>query len=266
LVNARRLLIRYTQVSMMLACLFMASFSLQAAPRQVAIILDDLGDDYPRDVRALQLPGAITYAILPHTSYSLVLAQQAHVAGKEVMLHMPMSTISGRYPGPGSLTERMDYKQFLDTLKTNLQAIPFIKGLNNHMGSGLTKNPQAMQWFMQALSQTQLYFVDSRTTPDSIAEDMALAMGIPSLGRDVFLDRDRSQTAIRSQFDLLIRIATLHGQGVAIGHPYPSTLAVLDQQLPRLERLGIQLVPVSALLTPPPPTIAHSQDNTRSTR
>ena len=242
----------------MLACVLWAPLS-HASEAKMAIILDDLGDDYPRDIRALQLPGQVTYAILPHTPYSVVLAEQAHAAGKEVILHLPMSSQRGHNPGPGSLSSQMPQAEFIRKLQGNLNALPHIQGLNNHMGSALTQDSRAMRWLMDALAQTPLYFVDSKTTPNSVAEQAAQARNIPTLGRDIFLDRTRTRDAVDAQFKRLIHMAQRHGFALAIGHPYPATLASLNHYLPQLTRYGIQLVSVSDVVGLNQTTLAQSQ-------
>ncbi len=215
----------------------------------IAIIIDDLGYLKQRDTRAVRLPGPVTLAFLPQTPHARTLAQLAHQLNKEVMLHLPMESMHGLKLGPGGLTLDMTATQFTQQLKLDLASIPHVAGVNNHMGSLLTQHPGHMQWLMQELRKHNgLYFVDSFTTKTSIAQQLANENWIPNLRRDVFLDHDRNLDAIRFHFRRLIKMAKKNGSALAIGHPFPETMMVLEQELPKLKAQGITLLPVSQLV------------------
>lgn len=215
----------------------------------VSLIIDDLGDRYDYGSRAIELPGQLTYAILPQTTFSSRLAEMAHAKGKEVMLHQPMQAVNGKAMGPGGMEMEMSHSTLLATLEANLASVPHARGVNNHMGSLLTRHPGHMAWLMDALRQRGgLYFVDSSTTSKSVAQQIALEHELPVMRRHVFLDHQRDEQLIRRQFMQLVRLAHRNGHAVGIGHPYPETLAVLEQLLPQLEGFGIRLVPVSQLI------------------
>lgn len=164
------------------------------------------------------------------------------------MLHMPMGNTQDRPLGPTALTLAQSRDEFVWEFQKALASLPHIKGVNNHMGSAITADVKRMQWLMQAISSYPLYFVDSRTTVQTVAARTAEARNLPNLERDVFLDHDASPAAIDDQFRRLIQLAKKQGSAVAIGHPYPSTLGYLEAVLPRLNRLGIRLISPSALL------------------
>jgi polysaccharide deacetylase 2 family uncharacterized protein YibQ len=216
----------------------------------ISIIIDDLGGQRAIGERAVALPGAITYAFLPHTSYAVHLAELAHQQNKEVMIHMPMQPIGDNNLGTGGLTLNMSQQSFISTLKENLSAIPHISGINNHMGSLLTQHPGKMAWLMQTLSEEHddLFFVDSRTTEHTVAYTIAAEFEIPRINRNVFLDNIRSEAEISIQFKRLLTLAKRHGTAVAIGHPYPETIAFLEQMLPTLQQQGIELIKTSRLI------------------
>lgn len=216
-------------------------------PRLV-IILDDIGNNAESGNRAIALPGAITYAVLPYTPHGKMLAEQAFKANKEIMLHAPMSNISGMALGPGGLTMDMNEEDFIQALRNAIADIPHITGINNHTGSELTAALLPMQWVMLELKNQGLFFVDSMTTSDSVAEATAIAHHVPVLRRHVFLDNTRTEEAIHSEFQRALNTARQQGYAVAIGHPYPETLSYLEQALPTLEAQGVQLVSVSELI------------------
>lgn len=236
------------------AALFLSIFTAQAQNGtnvRISIIIDDMGDQRQVGLRAIQLPGPVTYAFLPHTPYSKSLANAAHSQGKEVMLHLPMQAMKANLLGPGGLTLDMSRKRFNQTLHNSLASVPHVVGINNHMGSLLTRHPGHMKWLMEEIKQLDnLYFIDSRTTHHTVATQLAREHQIPTRERDVFLDDDPNPNAITKQFTRLIEKAIKHGSAVGIGHPYESTLDVLTIMLPRLEKMGIELVPASELVEP----------------
>lgn len=220
-----------------------------SAQPAIGIIIDDLGNLEQRDRRALRLPGAVTYAFLPYTPHARDLAKLAHGLNKEVMLHLPMESMEHKKLGPGGLTLNMTYTEFARQLASDLAAIPYAVGINNHMGSLLTQHPGYMQWLMNELNKRRdLYFVDSYTTKASVAQQLANENWIPNLRRDVFLDSDRNPDTIRFHLRRLIKKARQHGTALAIGHPFPETMAVLEAELPKLRQQGITLLPVSQLV------------------
>lgn len=221
------------------------------APR-IAIVIDDLGDRLAEGRAALDLPGRLTYAMLPHTPHAARLAREAHAAGKEVMLHQPMQAVVGQPLGPGGVTLDMSERRFRETVRANLRAVPHVAGLNNHMGSLLTQHPGHMTWLMALLREERVgYFLDSRTTAGTVAERMAREQDVATGRRHVFLDHDRDEAAIAREFRRLTEHARRQGQAIAIGHPYPETLAVLARELGDLERHGVELVTVGELLLAP---------------
>jgi len=223
--------------------------SLDPSPPRIALIIDDIGDNLHNGLRAVRLPGAVTCAFLPHTAYARQLAVSAHKRRKEVMLHLPMESEDGRYPGPGTLSLNMTRAEFLRTFQSDLTSIPYAIGVNNHMGSLITRHPGDMAWLMDAINRHGgLFFVDSRTTEATVAQRVAEETGVPNLRRDVFLDNDQNPAAIARQFSRLLALARRRGSAVAIGHPHPATLRFLEQRLPQLREEGIELVSVSHLI------------------
>ncbi len=226
--------------------MFFCSAVATATPR-IAIIIDDIG--YQRnDLKMVDLPYALTYAVLPHTPYGKSAAEQAFKQQKDVMLHMPMEATKRNTLGPGALTEQMTRQEIHRTLQQALADIPYAIGINNHMGSLFTALDQPMAWTMEYLQQRQLFFVDSLTTPQSTAKRYAKRYNVTLLSRHVFLDNIQTQSAMEKQFQQLLNIARRHQTAIAIGHPYPETYRFLKTRLPELQAEGIELVGISALL------------------
>ncbi len=218
----------------------------QAESLRVAIIIDDIGYRVT-DKQALTLPGNVTYSILPHTPFGKRLAIAANHQNKDVLLHIPMEAENGKRLGPGGLTSNMNEQDIKASLALSLDEIPFAIGINNHMGSYLTKQYQPMAWTMQFLKEHQLFFLDSKTSDHSLAEQAALDIGVPVRNRHIFLDNQLTDEYIYQQFLQLIDQAIHHKNAIGIAHPHPETIATLTRLIPTLKKYNIELVPLSAL-------------------
>lgn len=215
----------------------------------ISIIIDDMGYRLKTGQRAINLPGAITYSFLPHAPHVERLSKNAHQQNKEVMLHLPMESEAGKKLGPGGLTECMSEKKFSEVLQTSISSVPHVSGFNNHMGSRLTRSPLWMKKLMQQVAlKNSLFFVDSRTTSDSVAMSVAQGEGLKSIQRDIFIDHEASKSFIQKQLRKLISKAQKNGTALAIAHPRIMTISELEQWLPMLESKGVKLVPVSELI------------------
>ena len=214
---------------------------------RIALIIDDLGNHLAAGKAALALPGPVTYSVLPHTPYGRELAEQAHEQNKQIMLHLPMEAHQGFPLGEGGLTLEMSKAEYIQTLQEALVSVPHVEGINNHMGSLLTRDPTAMRWLMSTIRENGLFFIDSRTTDKTVAEQVAKKNLVNATRRDVFLDNVQDKEMIRRQFRKLIGIAKRKGNAVGIGHPYPKTVTVLAEELPKLSKEGVELVPASQL-------------------
>jgi polysaccharide deacetylase 2 family uncharacterized protein YibQ len=220
--------------------------SAQSIP-QIAIIIDDLGYQLEAGQRAIDLPGPISYAILPATPSGRMLAAAAHASGKEVLLHLPLESVGHSGPRePGGITLDMSRAAFDAAFNAALDSVPFAVGVSSHRGSLLTRHPGHMLWLMQEIGKRDgMFFVDSYTTHQSVAMQVAAENGVGAARRHVFLDNDRSIEALNNEFDRLTDLATRKGIAVGIGHPYPETLAFLERKLAELDAGAIELIPVS---------------------
>lgn len=219
----------------------------KAAPL-LAIVIDDIGDNRLKGLAAVKLPGKITYAFLPHTPYAVELARKANALGKEVILHAPMENKSGLRLGPGALEQQHSSQQLNNILNSDFDSIPHVSGMNNHMGSLLTEDWGKMDAVMRVMRERNMFFLDSVTTPDTVAWKVAREYGVPYLLRDVFLDNVQQEEYIHNQFKQALKLAVEQGHAVLIGHPYPATTAYLEKALPVIEQLGVRLVTVSEMI------------------
>jgi hypothetical protein len=168
-----------------------------------------------------------------------------------IMLHLPMEPFEypAVNPGPGTLLTSMTADQLIRQLEKNLASVPYIKGVNNHMGSKMTAESSQMYQIFSILKKRNLYFIDSRTSSKTLCEPSARLFQIPFAQRDVFLDHSQDPDFIRKQIKKLIRIAQRNGQAVGIGHPHTITYEILREMMPELEK-KVKLVPASEIVHP----------------
>ncbi|MDJ0792913.1 MAG: divergent polysaccharide deacetylase family protein [Woeseiaceae bacterium] len=232
-----------------LILLFFSATALAEVPR-VAIIIDDLGYHLANGKRAISLPGPVAMSVLPSAPRARTLAQQAHANGKEVLLHLPLQAYDDDDRAePAEIVLDMSRARVGDTFQQALEAVPHVVGINSHRGSLLTRHPGHMAWLMQEIAaREQLFFIDSFTTHQSVAMQIAEENGVDAVRRDIFLDPDKDPGAIAREFERLKEIARKRGYAIGIGHPYPATLELLEKELPRLAEEGFKLVRVSELV------------------
>jgi polysaccharide deacetylase 2 family uncharacterized protein YibQ len=215
----------------------------------IGIIIDDMGKTLEAGRRVVALPGPVACAFLPAARYTRELALDAHRHDKEVMLHLPMESVDRRPLDEGAVTLDMTRRQFFATVRSGLAAVPHVTGINNHMGSLLTRHPGHMLWLMQLMrAEGPLFFVDSRTTVATVARRVALENRVPTIDRNVFLDNHLDVEEIGFQLRRLVSLARKQGTALAIGHPHPQTLGMLEKWIPGLERQGVRLLPVGELI------------------
>jgi uncharacterized protein len=223
-----------------------------AGGAEVALVVDDLGRslDEVRDLAALEVP--ISYAVLPFETLTAEVVAALAERRAEVLLHLPMEGRGGADPGPGALFAAMSDDELAVGTRSALAAVPGAVGVNNHMGSVLTADAAAMRRVLTEVAGRGLYFLDSRTSADSVAFRVARDLGLAAAERHVFLDPDPEPAAIRAQFRRLLALAAERGTAVAIGHPYPSTRAVLAEEIPLALELGYRFVRLSELVESAP--------------
>jgi len=219
---------------------------------KVAIIIDDIGYDRKIAEKFLSLDAVLTFSLLPHSLFQNKIAWEAHEKGFETMLHLPLEPLEypSVNPGPGALLTSMSPDELIIELNKNIDAIPFIKGVNNHMGSKMTTNSTQMYQIFSILKKRSLFFIDSRTTSETLCKPSARLLQLPFAQRDVFIDHIQKPDFIRKQINLLIRIADKHGEAIGIAHPHIITYNILSELLPELQK-KVQLVPASKIVRIP---------------
>ncbi len=221
------------------------------SPR-VAIIIDDLGYSLRAAKPLLTIKYPLTLSILPGLRYSLPLAERMSQAPFEATLHLPLEPESRGYLERGTIMVAMSEEKVRGLMKKYLDSLlPYIKGVNGHMGSKATADKTLMRIVLQEVKKRGLYFVDSYTTDRSVALEVAKSLGLKTASRQVFLDSGRERNDpgyIRRQLEELADLARKEGKAVGIGHPRSITVKVLQEMMPKLAEEGILFVPASEVV------------------
>lgn len=223
---------------------------------RVAIIIDDLGDDL-RIARALAgVPAEVTFGVLPFRPFSKEVAELAKLFKREVLLYLPVNASdTADRPAPGVLPVSDARADVVQQLDESLAVVPGAVGVSNHVGSHFTRDRVHMLWVLDRLKERGLFFVDSQSTPHSVACDVAAAIALPCVARTVALKEVDDQDAMRTQIEELPRLARTEGRVIAIAHARATTVAALQGALPRLKAAGVEIVPVSTFIAQPLPTV-----------
>jgi polysaccharide deacetylase 2 family uncharacterized protein YibQ len=234
--NPRRLIL--------LSTLLLAS---TAQAGKLSIVIDDFGYRPQNENKILQMPLPISVAILPNAPYAREMAVKAHNQGREILIHLPMAPLSKQPLERDTLQPSMSSEEIQRIIRQAVNNVPYAKGMNNHMGSAMTSSLSGMQKVMQVLDHYPLYFLDSLTIGNSQASRAAEGTGVNVIKRKIFLDDSQNEAAIRRQFNRAVDLARRNGSAIAIGHPHPATINVLQQMLPQLPS-DVVLVRPSMLL------------------
>lgn len=216
---------------------------------KVVIIIDDLGYDKKIAEKFISLNADLTFSVLPNSPFKKTIATSAHKKGYEVMLHLPMEPFEYPMvnPGKGAILSTMSADELINQLEKDIRDVPYIKGVNNHMGSKITSTSIQMYQIFSILKKKNLYFIDSRTTAKTLCRPSARLLQIPFAQRDIFLDNVEQPEAIRKQLEKLVNVAKKHGDAIGIAHPHKTTYTVFRETLPKLKN-QVELVPASKVV------------------
>jgi len=223
----------------------------QDAPR-IAVIIDDFGLNYrhtPPDEDWCALPFRLTFADMPRSPRTKKAADLIRACGKELIVHFPFDPFLKLELPRGGEPSARDTRLVADLLDECFRTIPGAKGLNTHRSLKATQNPALMRWFLVEYKKRGLYFVDSAVTPKTVAYKEALAVGVPAVKNDLFLEGPHpSREECAKVMRMAAKLARSRGEAVVIGHHYHrSTYACLKEEIPKLEKEGFEFVYASRL-------------------
>lgn len=212
---------------------------------RVAVIVDDMGYSLTAMSDLCKMNQRLTISVLPNTPHAQDTARIANENGMEVLLHLPMESDdsdSAQNRVKGIVLSSMKKQQIIDIFANDLAQVPYARGVNNHMGSRITRNGQIMKTVLDQVKKNNLFFVDSVTTGETLAYDMAKSMDIPTARRQVFLDGILTEEYISAQMEELFEKAKIMGSAIGICHPSEVAFKVLSDKLPEIKKRGMRLV------------------------
>jgi polysaccharide deacetylase 2 family uncharacterized protein YibQ len=216
---------------------------------KVAFIIDDMGYDLSLARSFLKLDIPVCLSVLPDAPSSRKIADETIRNGSQLLLHLPMEpkNYPDVNPGKNALLISMDREEIQKIVKKQILKFPGLNGVNHHMGSLFTENYIKMKHVLDEIKRHDLYYIDSRTTKQSVAYKVAKALGVPAAEKKWFIDNDLSEKALKYQMDRLLGLARYSGSAIGIGHPHRETLEILKKYSKRLKN-DFNVVPVSELV------------------
>ncbi|MEW6556775.1 MAG: divergent polysaccharide deacetylase family protein [Elusimicrobiota bacterium] len=240
-----------SKAGLVLNKIFFVPLEIKVPKFKAAIIIDDLGYKKDELKTFLELGIPLTYTILPYERYSSYLADELKSQSQEYFLHQPMEPegYPKTNPGKTAILVNMSAKEIEKKILENLKNIDGAKGINNHMGSMFTQNKAKMEIVLKIVKTKNLIFVDSHTTPKSVAYKTAKTMGITALQNEVFLDNKDNLDYILNQLSIFKNRIKKNGQCVAIGHIHrKNTPIALAKIIPEFQKERIEFLTVSEYL------------------
>lgn len=222
---------------------------------QLVIVIDDIGHNMAAARRFLSLKLPLTYSILPGLKHSQRAGELIIKKGGEFLVHLPMEPdyYPSVDPGPQPMLLAEGDAGTRKRLQRYFEHLPAAIGASNHMGSAYTRNEAKMRLVQSVLARQGRVFLNSLTSNSKVPRKIARSHGFDYLERNIFLDNQRREGAIRRQLNHALRLARRRGRAIAIGHPYRETRRVLAHAFPAHRPADtpagqVELVPLSALL------------------
>ena len=233
------------------------AFAENETPK-IAFVIDDFGQDRAGVEQMLNLDIPLTCAIIPFMEHSIDDMKMIIENGKEAILHMPMEAdqyLPESWYGPKMIKNNYDSKQIKEVMQECIDSLPDIKGVNIHIGSGVSQNEKQMMAVMEVVKDNNLYFLDSRTSDKSVCNEVAKELKVDYQYRDVFLEKTKhaEYNHIVSQIQKAIDIAKSNGKAVIIGHVGPEggevTAKAIKDSIPSIKNANVEIVPLSQIVS-----------------
>ncbi|MFC5447291.1 divergent polysaccharide deacetylase family protein [Paenibacillus aestuarii] len=217
--------------------------------KQVAIVIDDFGNNMDGTQEMLNLNIPFTVAVMPFLPSTKQDAQLAHEKGLEVILHLPMEPVRGKksWLGPGAITTDLSNEEIRKRVIAAIDDVPYAIGINNHMGSKATADERVMKIIVEVCKERGLMILDSRTTPKSTIGKLCDQMGVPHTENQLFFDDIYTYNHISKQMVKFKKLVHDKEISIAIGHvgpPGKKTAQVIKEAIPSIQQEAT-FVPIS---------------------
>jgi len=199
---------------------------------KLIFVFDDAGHNLEQLQYFLDLPFPCTIAVLPKLPNSRETARRIRAAGKELILHQPMQALDPNIdPGKGAVKPGMSREEIKKIIASNVEEIGPIAGMNNHEGSLITSDEEAMEAVLELCREKNIYFLDSRTSSKSVVPQAAKKLNMSIWERAVFLDNKKDKAYMKKQIIDGLEIASQRGEAIMIGHVFTVDLAILLKEM-----------------------------------
>lgn len=203
---------------------------LDKRPKLVIIIDDISNKSQLNEIAKLDLN--LTPSIFPFSKDNVSMIEA--VNGLDFfMVHLPL--------------EAKKYTDELDTIKTSdsveriakkiesiKEVMPKTKYINNHTGSKFTENKDSVEKLLSVLDSNSISFVDSRTTPNTALNKIAVEQNRLILYRDIFIDNKLDRDSLLNQINEGVKISKQRGYAILIAHPHKETFDALKEAKNRI--------------------------------
>ncbi|WP_010172665.1 divergent polysaccharide deacetylase family protein [Bacillus coahuilensis] len=221
--------------------------------KEFAIVIDDLGNNMKGTEEILQLPTILTVAVMPHLETSKEDAEKAHKLGHEVIIHLPLEPVRGKksWLGPGSITTDLSDEEIRKRVRLAIKSVPHAVGMNHHLGSKASADERVMRIILEVCKENNLYYLDSKTSTQSVIPKLANELGVSYLENEIFLDHVGTIEHMVGKAKLLEKRLARENELIAIGHvgiTGDKMADVLREFIPEFEEIG-DAVPLSKLLS-----------------
>jgi uncharacterized protein len=240
----------YWQDQLRLELRYRVPIDVSSTRPKIAIIMDDMGRTVETARQLFDFSLTITPAILPENRDATASALLMQQAGREYMIHIPMQPkrFPAVNPGPNALLVDQDPTQIRRLMRHYMERVPGAAGGNNHMGSRFTQDSELMRIVLEELQQNSQFFIDSKTISNSVANDEARKMGLPTASRNIFLDNEEDVSYIRAQLRKMVHLSEGKGEVIAICHPHPQTFEALRLEQAWLRQQQVDFVSASQVV------------------
>lgn len=198
----------------------LVSSPITLAKTPLMIIIDDFGNNQKGTNEMLSLDMPLNIAVMPFLDSSTKEAELAYENGHEVLVHLPLEPKSGKasWLGPKPVTTNLSNDEIRAIVLEAIESVPHAKGMNNHTGSKATEDERVMRVVLEVCKEKGLYFIDSRTSHQSVVGKIAQEINLPYLENQLFFDHEYSREYMNRQAQKLLTRLNERPFMIAIGH------------------------------------------------
>ena len=225
--------------------------SLRADAPRIAFVIGGMGlSTTITDTAIDDLPAAVTLAFAPYGNEVERQVARARSYGHEIVLQLPMEPFDSQHgiPGPHMLLSAATALENSEHLHWLMSRFSGYAGVMNFLGGKLTADETGFAPILQELADRGLYYADDGSSSRSAALALARRIALPAGRADIIVDTSNRQEAMESALLRLEALAREKGSAIGMASGLPTSLERVSGFVHALEKRGIALVPLSALM------------------